>query len=93
MKQWLISKIPTWFLRHLVWLTWANIELWLRAEDRGTTVLGPVNPAGVPEWLLTNSKSYGYEDEPDDQITTSVRGPLGLTSEQRRHLIRWRDRR
>ena len=81
-RQWRISKIPTWFLRYWVWRNWrlvcsghphyafytaADIELWLRAEDRGTTVLGPVNPMGVPEWLLTNSKSYGYEEEPEEE--------------------------
>ncbi len=67
MRQWLISKIPTWVLRHLVWLAWANIELWLRTEDGGIAVLGPVNPMGVSEWLAKEPESYGYGDEPDDR--------------------------
>ncbi len=26
-------------------------------------VLGPEKPVGVPEWLLSNPRSFGYEDE------------------------------
>ena len=97
MKQWLISKIPAWFLHYWVWRNWrlvcsghpryafcieADIELWLRAEGKGTSVFPDrpclcdytagkncevCRPLGVPEWLLTNPESYGYEDEPDDR--------------------------
>ena len=119
MRQWLISKIPTWALRYLGWRNvrmalsghprktlfsyWADMELdWRELQislgckpvpRKPPFILGPEKPTGVPEWLAKEPESCGYGDGPEDQITTSVRGPLGLTSEQRRHLIRWRDRR
>lgn len=76
MKQWLISKIPTWFLHYWVWrncrLVCSGhpryafcIEADIELTRRGLSVLGPENPIGVPEWLLTNPKSYGYDDEPE----------------------------
>ncbi len=87
MKQWLISKIPTWFLHYMVWrnlrlfcsghpryafIIWADCEInWRELQislgckpvpRKPPFILGPEKPVGVPEWLLTNSKSYGYED-------------------------------
>ena len=95
MRQWLISKIPTWVLRCLVWRNfrlhrgwdWADIELgWRKLEirlgykvfpkqmsyriheykNRLVITVGPEKPAGVPEWLLSNPRSYGYEDESEE---------------------------
>ena len=50
--RYFLSKAPAWFLQYLVWrdkrlgmaghfqheVCWAGVELWLRAESRGTTV-------------------------------------------------------
>ena len=81
MKQWLISKIPTRVLRYLVWRNyrlreagrlpdkwyWADIELWLRVESKGTSVFPSVldtkNPVGIPKWMTEALEPYGDEDE------------------------------
>ena len=53
---------------------WADLELFLRNvylcpdcyNDIDFAETCPYcNPVGVPEWLITNPKSYGYEDEPE----------------------------
>ena len=79
MKQWLISKIPTWFLHYWVWRNWrlvcsghpryaycieADVELNCRGLQ---VVFGPEKPFGVPEWLAKEPESFGYKDEPDDR--------------------------
>ncbi|KKK56050.1 hypothetical protein LCGC14_3068410 [marine sediment metagenome] len=83
MKKWLISKIPTWVLRYLVWRNhrlynaghsrnilryWAAVEL----ARREPPVLGPEKPVGFPEWLAKDPESYGYKDEPDRERSCSI---------------------
>ena len=83
MKYWIIRHLPVWILKLLKKYNWAFLELYCRYDHRldfGCNCDPLVGekceeccPVGVPEWLLSNSKSFGCKDESYDK-------PLGLNT-------------